>query len=108
MGVYGSIWEYTGVYGVYGNMGVCVREFIDILLSPAPTPNPNPNNIVEYRTTSSPLLDGVIAANATYISRPRRLQLRQLHLVTRQPRQRPAEASSPWIVSAFGGVPYDY
>ena len=118
MGVYGSIWEYTGVYGsireytgvygtgvygVYGNMGVDMCTGVHrYSYSPAPTPNPNPNNIVEYRTTSSPSLDDVIAANArTYISR----QSRRHRL---QPRQRPAEASSPWIVSTFGGVPYDY
>jgi hypothetical protein len=57
--------------------------------SPAPTPNPNPNNIVEYRTTSSPSLDGVIAANArttspdeavgAAFSQGRGLQRRPLH-----------------------------
>jgi hypothetical protein len=102
MGVYGSIWEYMGVYGSvweYGSRCTGVHRYS---YSPAPTPNPNPNNIVEYRTTSSPSLDDVIAANArTYISR----QSRRHRL---QPRQRPAEASSPWIVSTFGGVPYDY
>ena len=69
MGVYGSIWEYMGVYGSvweYGSRCTGVHRYS---YSPAPTPNPNPNNIVEYRTTSSPSLDGVIAANATYISR---------------------------------------
>ena len=69
-GVYWSIWYRTGVYGVYGNMGVDMCTGVHrYSYSPAPTPNPNPNNIVEYRTTSSPSLDGVIAANATYISR---------------------------------------